>query len=47
MSVNKRERLQQLQKQLEMYRNFNDVHGAAAVLREMQQLTKGKNELSD
>ena len=41
MSVNTNERLRQLHKQLEMYRNFRDVHGAAAVLREIQQITQG------
>ena len=29
-------RVQQLNKQLAMYRAFRDVHGAAAVLRELQ-----------
>lgn len=43
MSVNSTDRLLQLQKQLEMYRNFRDVHGAAAVLREMQQFTKNNS----
>ena len=32
-------RLGQLNKQLEMYRAFRDIHGAAAVLREIQYLT--------
>lgn len=41
MSVNKEDRIAQLHKQLEMYRNFRDVHGAAAVLRELQIITKG------
>ena len=40
MSVNTNDRLAQLNKQLAMYREFRDVHGAAAVLREIQQLTR-------
>lgn len=35
MSVNTIERLKELNKQLLMYREFRDIHGAAAVLREI------------
>ena len=40
MSVCFEDRIAQLHKQLAMYRAFRDVHGAAAVLREIQQLTR-------
>ena len=39
MSIQVDARLAQLNKQLEMYRAFRDVHGASAVLREIQFLS--------